>query len=173
MTTLRLLGAAGLALAVAALTVLLCLTLAFRGEVAGSLLGNAVAARARTADYLSVALTLLLGAAGAVDVLVISQRERATDLAVLRATGWTNRELARLALYEGTGLALLGSVTGALIGLATVLPLAQGVLRGHLPAIAAAAMAAILISTALVCAALTVPIRSLTRIAPAHLLAAD
>lgn len=43
---------------------------------------------ARTADYLSVTLTLLLGAAGAVDVLVMSQRERATDLAVLCATGW-------------------------------------------------------------------------------------
>ncbi len=47
-------------------------------------------AQARGADYVSVALSLLLGAAGAVDVLIISQRERATDLAVLRATGWTN-----------------------------------------------------------------------------------
>ncbi|GAB7110715.1 hypothetical protein JCM4814A_90320 [Streptomyces phaeofaciens JCM 4814] len=56
------LGAAGLALGVAAFTVLLSLTLAFRGEVAGSLLGNAVVAQARTADYLSVALSLLLGA---------------------------------------------------------------------------------------------------------------
>ncbi|MFF4490652.1 FtsX-like permease family protein [Streptomyces sp. NPDC001544] len=168
-----LLGAAGLALAVAAFTVLLSLTLAFRGEVAGSLLGNAVVARARTADYLSVALTLLLGAAGAVDVLVMSQRERATDLAVLRASGWTKRELARLTLYEGLGLALLGSVTGALIGLATVLTIAQGVLEGHLPAVAGAALVAVLASIGLVCAALAVPIRSLNRIAPSQLLAAD
>ncbi|WP_234360360.1 hypothetical protein [Streptomyces sp. DSM 15324] len=66
----------------------------------------AVVAQARTADYVSVALSLLLGAAGAVDVLVLSQRERAADLAVLGATGWSRRELGRLALYEGAGLAL-------------------------------------------------------------------
>ncbi|MFR0355267.1 FtsX-like permease family protein [Streptomyces sediminimaris] len=167
------LGAAGLALAVTAFTVLLSVTFAFRGEVAGSLLGDAVVAQARTADYLSVTLTLLLGAAGAVDVLVMSQRERATDLAVLRATGWTTHELARLTLYEGLGLALLGSLTGAAAGLATVLALGEGVLSGHLLPVAAAAGTAILLSTGLVCAALAVPIRTLTRIAPVRVLAAD
>jgi putative ABC transport system permease protein len=167
------LGAAGLALGVAAFTVLLALTLAFRGEVAGSLLGNAVVAQARSADYLSVALSLLLGAAGAVDVLVLSQRERAADLAVLRATGWTNRELARLTLWEGIGLSLLGGLSGAVVGLATVLALGQGVLGGRLPALAGAALLATLAAVALVCVALAVPIRSLSRIAPAQLLAAD
>ncbi|MEU1532046.1 ABC transporter permease [Streptomyces fagopyri] len=168
-----LLGAAGLALGVAAFTVLLALTLAFRGEVAGSLLGNAVVAHARSADYLSVALSLVLGAAGAVDVLVLSQRERAADLAVLRATGWTNRELAQLTLYEGIGLALLGSLSGAAIGLVAVAALGNGVLHGHLFAITGAALLATLAATGLVSAALTVPIRRLSRIAPARLLAAD
>ncbi|MFD6296069.1 FtsX-like permease family protein [Streptomyces sp. NPDC060235] len=168
-----LLGAAGLALGVAAFTVLLALTLAFRGEVAGSLLGSAVVAQAREADYLSVALSLLLGAAGAIDVLVISQRERAADLAVLRATGWTDRELARLTLYEGVGLALLGGLSGAVTGLAGVLVLGRGVLHGHLFMVAGAALLATLAATALVVAALAVPIRALSRIAPAHLLAAD
>ncbi|WP_128380523.1 FtsX-like permease family protein [Streptomyces cavernae] len=167
------LGAAGLALGVAAFTVLLCLTLAFRGEVAGSLLGNAVVAHARTADYVSVALSLLLGAAGAVDVLVLSQRERAADLAVLRATGWSNRELARLTLYEGAGLALLGGLTGAAAGLATVLALGQGVLAGRLPMVAGAALLATLAAVGLVCGVLSVPNRAMSRIAPAHLLAAD
>jgi putative ABC transport system permease protein len=166
-------GAAGLALGVAAFTVLLALALAFRGEVAGSLLGSAVVAQAREADYLSVALSLLLGAAGAIDVLVISQRERAADLAVLRATGWTNRELAKLTLYEGIGLALLGGLSGAGAGLAGVLTLGRGVLHGHLFPVAGAALLATLAATALVVAALTVPIRGLSRIAPAHLLAAD
>lgn len=168
-----LLGAAGLALGVAAFTVLLALTLAFQGEVAGSLLGNAVVAHARGADYLSVALSLVLGAAGAVDVLVLSQRERAADLAVLRATGWASRELALLTLYEGIGLALLGGLSGAVLGLGAVLALGQGVLQGHLLAIAGAALLATLAATALVSAALTVPIRKLSQIAPAHLLAAD
>lgn len=168
-----LLGAAGLALGVAAFTVLLSLTLAFRGEVAGSLLGNAVVARARTADYLSVALSLLLGAAGAVDVLVLSQRERAADLAVLRATGWTNRELARLTLYEGAGLALLGGLTGAAAGLITVLSIGQGLWEGRLPAVAGAALLATLAAIGLVCGVLAVPIRAQSRTAPARLLATD
>jgi putative ABC transport system permease protein len=168
-----LLGAAGLALGVAAFTVLLALTLAFRGEVAGSLLGNAVVAQARTADYLSVALSLLLGAAGAVDVLVLSQRERAADLAVLRATGWTGRELARLTLYEGMGLALLGGLSGAVVGLLTVLSLGQGMLDGRVLAVAGAALLATVAALTLVCAALTVPIRAMSRIAPAHLLAEE
>ncbi|RAJ29690.1 FtsX-like permease family protein [Kitasatospora sp. SolWspMP-SS2h] len=168
-----LLGAAGLALGVAAFTVLLALTLAFRGEVAGSLLGSAVVAQARGADYLSVALSLVLGAAGAVDVLVISQRERAADLAVLRATGWTNRELAKLTLHEGIGLALLGGLSGAVAGLAGVLALGRGVLHGHLLTVTGAALLATLAATALVVAALAVPIRGLSRISAADLAAAD
>ncbi|MFE0629326.1 FtsX-like permease family protein [Streptomyces sp. NPDC058864] len=165
------LGAAGLALAVAAFTVLLALTLGFRGEVAGSLLGNAVVAQARAADYLSVALSLLLGAAGAVDVLVLSMRERAADLAVLRATGWTTRELARLSYYEGALLAVLGGLAGAVTGLAAVLAIGWGTLGGRLPAVGGAALLATLAAVVLVCAALALPVRTQSRVAPAHLLA--
>lgn len=78
---------------------------------------------------------------------------------MLRATGWTNRELAMLTLYEGIGLALLGGLTGAVAGLLVVLSLGQGVLHGHLLAVAGAALLATLAATALVSAALTVPIR--------------
>ncbi|MDX3239000.1 ABC transporter permease [Streptomyces sp. ME03-5709C] len=164
------LGAAGLALAVAAFTVLLALTLGFQGEVAGSLLGNAVVAQARTADYLSVALSLLLGAAGAVDVLVLSMRERAADLAVLRATGWTTRELARLSFCEGALLAVLGGLAGAVTGLVAVLAIGWGTLGGRLPAVGGAALLATLAAVVLVCAALAFPVRSHSRIAPARLL---
>lgn len=167
------LGAAGLALGVAAFTVLLALTLAFRGEAAGSLLGNAVVAQARGVDYLSVALSLLLGAAGAVDVLVLSQRERAADLAVLRATGWTNRELARLTLHEGVVLALVGGLSGVAVGLAVVLSLGQGMLDGRVLPVDGAALLATAAAVALVCAALALPIRTMSRIAPAQLLAEE
>ncbi|MGW2047347.1 FtsX-like permease family protein [Streptomyces sp. NPDC001858] len=167
------LGAAGLALGVAAFTVLLSLTLAFRGEVAGSLLGNAVVAQARTADYFSVALSLLLGAAGAVDVLVLSQRERAADLAVLGAAGWSRRELGRLALYEGAALALLGGLTGAVAGLSTVLMIGQGLWEGRLLLMAEAALLATLAGVVLVCGVLSIPVRTMSRIAPAQLLARE
>jgi ABC-type lipoprotein release transport system permease subunit len=167
------LGAAGLALGVAAFTILLAVTLAFQGEVTGSLLGNAIIAQARAADYLSVALSLLLGAAGAVDVLVLSQRERAGDLAVLRATGWTSRNLARLTLYEGVGLALLGGLTGSVLGLVVVTALSSDLLGGHLLMLSAAGLLGTLAALLLITATLFIPIRALNRIAPAHLLAAE
>ena len=166
------LGAAGLALGVAAFTILLAVTLAFRGEVTGSLLGNAVVAQARVADYLSVALSLLLGAAGAVDVLVLSQRERAGDLAVLRATGWTYRDLARLPLYEGIGLALLGSLTGSVLGVGVIAALGSDLLGGHILMLVTAGLIGTLAALLLITVTLIIPIRALNRIAPASLLAA-
>lgn len=48
------LGVAGLGLAVAALTVLLAVSFAFRGTVAGSLLGAVVIADVRVVDYIAV-----------------------------------------------------------------------------------------------------------------------
>ncbi|WP_370118536.1 FtsX-like permease family protein [Streptacidiphilus sp. MAP12-33] len=169
-----LLGASGLALGVAAFTVLLGVTLAFRGEVAGSLLGDAVVAQARGVDYASVALSLLLGAAGAVDVLVLSQRERAADLAVLRACGWSGRELSRLALLEGLWLALFGGLLGAGAGLGTLALLGRGLLDGGRAAdLAAAGLLAATAGVVLVCTALAVPARALGRLAPARLLATD
>ncbi|WP_037609331.1 FtsX-like permease family protein [Streptacidiphilus rugosus] len=168
------LGAAGLALGVAAFTVLLGVTLAFHGEVAGSLLGDAVVARARTVDYASVALSLLLGAAGAVDVLVLSQRERAADLAVLRACGWSTRELARLTLAEGVWLSALGGAAGAGAGLGVLAALGRGLLGGgRVVALTTAGLLAAAAGVALVCAALAFAIRALSRLAPARLLAAD
>jgi putative ABC transport system permease protein len=158
---------------VAAFTILLAVTLAFQGEVTGSLLGNAIVAQARPADYLSVMLSLLLGTAGAIDVLVLSQRERAGDLAVLRATGWTSRNLAKLTLFEGIGLALLGGLTGSVLGVAVVTALSADLLSGHLLMLGAAGLLGTLAALALIMATLFVPIRALSRIAPAHLLAAE
>lgn len=168
-----LLGAAGLALGVAAFTVLLSVTLAFHGEVAGSLLGDAVVAQARAVDFASVALSLLLGAAGAVDVLVLSQRERAADLAVLRACGWSGRELTRLALTEGVCLSTFGGALGAGAGLAVLANLGSGLLAGRALALTGAGLLATAAGVALVCCALAFPIRALSRLAPAGLLAAD
>jgi hypothetical protein len=69
-----------------------------------------------------------------------SQRERAGDLAILRATGWTARDLARLPLYEGIGLTLLGGLTGSVLGVAIVTALSFDLLGGHLLMFAAAGL---------------------------------
>nr|WP_055504232.1 FtsX-like permease family protein [Nonomuraea pusilla] len=113
-------GALGLALGVAAVTILLAITFAFRGEVIGSLLGDAVVAQARTVDYIAIGLTVLLGAAGALDLLLISLRERAGELAALRALGWSRGHLVRLASLEGAGIGVFGGVLGATAGILVV-----------------------------------------------------
>jgi ABC-type antimicrobial peptide transport system permease subunit len=103
---------------IAALTVLLGIDLAFSQQVTGSLLGSFVSGEVRGVDYLSASLAVALGAASVADVLYLNLRERAAELAALSATGWRRRHLTRLALYEGAGIGVLGSLAGGLVGLA-------------------------------------------------------
>jgi len=102
---------------VGALAGLLVISTAFRGVVAGTLLGNVVAVQVRAVDYVTTSLVLLLAAAAVTDVLVLSMRERAVELVTLRVTGWSDGQLARLVLSEGLGIGLLGSLLGATVGI--------------------------------------------------------
>jgi ABC-type antimicrobial peptide transport system permease subunit len=102
---------------VAALTVLLGIQLAFSQQVTGSLLGNFVSGEVRGVDYLSAGLAVILGAASVADVLYLNLRERRPEFAALAATGWQRGHLARVALYEGTAIGLLGSLVGGLAGM--------------------------------------------------------
>jgi putative ABC transport system permease protein len=113
-----LLGITSLAIGVGGLTVLVGATLAFKNLLVGTLLGGAVSVQVSGSDYAAVAVIIVLSLAAIADVLYLNQRERATELATLRATGWTRRALARLTIIEGFGIALLGSVLGGGIGLA-------------------------------------------------------
>lgn len=164
-----LLGVTGLALSIAALSVLLAVSLAFRGQVAGSLLGSVVSVQVRAVDYVSVALTVLLGAMSVIDVLLVNQRERAGELATLGTTGWSGGELARLTAYEGLGMAAVGSAVGAAAGLA----LAAALDHSSLPTVSAAAALAALGGMAVVLGTLLVPLRALSRLAPAAVLAEE
>jgi putative ABC transport system permease protein len=107
-----------LAVGVAALTTLLAITLAFRGAVVGSVLGDTVAVNVRTVDYIAVLITVGLAAVGVADVLYLNVRERAAELALLRATGWSSRQLATLIAGEALILGCAGSLLGAVTGVA-------------------------------------------------------
>jgi ABC-type lipoprotein release transport system permease subunit len=108
-----LVGALSLAVGVAALTMLTAVTLAFRGAVVGSLLGNAVAVQVRDADYVAFAATVALGVLAVADVLFLNIRERAAELATIRALGWPESALGRLVVAEGAAIGLCGSLAGA------------------------------------------------------------
>lgn len=111
----------------AGLTGLLAITVAFRGSVVGSLLGDAISLQARRVDYLAVTITLLLAAIAVADVSYLNMRERREDLALLRAVGWTTRQLGRLITLEGLLIGLAGSVAGAMLGLAVTALLAGSI----------------------------------------------
>jgi putative ABC transport system permease protein len=164
-----LVGAVSLAVGITALTMVAALSLAFRGVVVGSLLGNAVAVQVRGVDYVAVAATVVLGVLAVADVVFLNITERAAELAAIRAFGWRESTLSRLVVTEGVIIGLAGSLAGAAIGLGAAATFA-GQAPGRLYLVAAAAVAAGVLITA---AAALLPTQALRRLPAAHLLAAD
>ncbi|MET2717151.1 FtsX-like permease family protein [Streptomyces harbinensis] len=105
-----------LAVGIAAVTFVTAVLWHFRGAAAGTLLGQAVTLEIRAVDLAAVVLTVLLGAFALADVLYVGLRERDAELAVLRATGWSDRALTRLVMAEGALLGAAGAVLGAAAG---------------------------------------------------------
>jgi ABC-type antimicrobial peptide transport system permease subunit len=164
-----LVGALSLAVGVAALTLLTAITVAFRGVVVGSLLGNAVAVQVRGVDYVAVAATVALGVLAVADVVFLNIRERAAELATIRSFGWRESAMARLVVTEGAVIGLAGSLVGAALGLAGAAEF-TGQVPGRVAVAAACAAAAGVLVTA---AAALLPAQLLRRLPAAHLLAEE
>jgi putative ABC transport system permease protein len=162
-------GAVSLAVGVTALTVLAAVTFAFRGVVVGSLLGNAVALQVRGADYVAVTATIALGVLAVADVVFLNIRERAPELAAVRAFGWREAALSRLVITEGAIIGLAGSLAGAALGL-TAAALFAGQLPATLYLIAGAAVVGGLLVTTM---AALLPAQTLRRLPAAQLLAEE
>jgi putative ABC transport system permease protein len=162
-------GAVSLAVGVTALTVLAAVTFAFRGVVVGSLLGNAIAVQVRGVDYVAVTATVALGVLAVADVVFLNIRERAPELAAIRAFGWRETALSRLIITEGAIIGLAGSLAGATLGV-----VAAAHLAGQLPATfyliaATAVVGGMLVTTT----AAILPAQALRRLPAAHLLAEE
>jgi len=163
------LGALSLGVGVTALTILAAVTFAFRGVVVGSLLGNAVALQARGVDYVAGIAMVALGVLAVADVVVLNIRERAAELATLRALGWPESALGRLVITEGVVIGLVGALSGAVLGLAASAEFA-GQLSDRLYVVAVLAIG----GGALVAAvAAILPARALRHLPAAHLLAEE
>jgi ABC-type antimicrobial peptide transport system permease subunit len=111
-----LIAVAGLAVGICSTVLLLAITTSFNGQLAGDLLGEAVTVRVRGVDYAAIAVMLAIGVFGITDVLYLNIRERAKELATLAATGWSRTDVARLITLEGSGLGLIGSLVGTVVG---------------------------------------------------------
>jgi putative ABC transport system permease protein len=164
-----LIGVVSLAVGIAALTMLTAVTVAFRGVVVGSLLGDAVAVQVRGVDYAAAGATVVLGVLAVADVVFLNITERAAELATMRSFGWRDTELARLVVTEGGIIGAIGSLAGAGFGLTGAAWFA-GQLPARLLAIAAAGVAAGIIITA---TAALLPAALLRRLSAARLLAEE
>ena len=163
------LGALSVGIGVCALTLLLAAGVAFHDTLVGTLLGDAVAVRVRGTDLVAVVATVLLGVAAVADVLYLGIRERAAELATLRATGWDERALGRLAVSEALLIGAAGSLAGAGAGLGAVTWFAGELPAGLLATSAAAATA----GTVLAGLAALIPAAWLRRMPVVPLLAGD
>lgn len=108
-----LLGAAALAVGVAALVGLVGISASFHGSVSGTVLGDAVVVQVKGSDYAAAVIASILGAATIADVLYVNIRDRAAEYALLHAVGWRDRALARLVLSEAAAMAGAGALVGA------------------------------------------------------------
>jgi putative ABC transport system permease protein len=131
------LGALSLAVGVLAVTVVLGLTFQFHGALAGTVLGQLVSVRVRSADLIAAVTTIALGGLAVADLLYLNVRERAAELATLRALGWPDGRVAVLVVAEAVAIGLLGAIPGAALGLLATAALAGGI--GPWLAVAAAA----------------------------------
>ncbi len=110
------LGVGGLVIGVGALSVLFGIDLSFYTLASGTALGDFLTTQVRPVDYLSVALAIALGGLSVADVLFLNLKERAPESVTLRSCGWEERHLRLLALFEGLGMGLIGSLAGAILG---------------------------------------------------------
>jgi ABC-type antimicrobial peptide transport system permease subunit len=160
---------AGLAVGVAALTILLAVTIGFKGAVVGSVLGEAVSIQVRSADVVAVITLVALSTIGVCDTLYLNIRERAAELAVLRSSGWADADVRRLVLLEGLWLGATGALLGATGGLLVSSLFTGGVHGGSILTAAAAASVGVLV----VLLGSAVPASLMKRLSTAPLLAAE
>ncbi|TDC85947.1 ABC transporter permease [Micromonospora sp. KC606] len=162
-----LLGAMSLTIGVAALTMLLAITFAFRGAVTGTLLGEVVTLQARTVDHIAVAVTIVLGIVSVADVLYLNISERAAEFALFGAVGWTDAVLRRLVVIEAIAVGVIGGTLGAAAGLGAAAAFAGGITTP----IVWCAVAALPTGVAVSAVSVVVPVAMLRRLPTAQLLA--
>jgi putative ABC transport system permease protein len=164
-----LLGATGLVVGVAALTILLGIEHAFRGTLVGTLLGQAIALQVRGVDLVAVALTIALAALSVADVIFLNLRERAAELVTLQTLGWSDREIAALIGLETLALGALGSLTGAVVGVTV----GSALIGVPLWPLAVAALLSAAGGMAATCGASLLPLSQIRRFTPPTVLASE
>ncbi len=110
------LGLLTIALVAALVTVFLGSILFLHGYLSVTLLGEAVLAHIGSIQYLVAGIACLIAGFATADVLLMSVIERRREVGILKATGWRDRLVFQLFLWEAIGLAAASGLTGWLVG---------------------------------------------------------
>ncbi len=67
-------------------------------------------------NYVILGLILLIGAVGIVNVIILSALERMEEIGMMKAMGLKEKEIVKVFSFEATGIGLIGSSIGCLVG---------------------------------------------------------
>jgi uncharacterized protein YacL len=107
-----------LSVAVAVLSVVITVAVAFRGELLTTLLGRAVSTRVNGYDIAAAAAAATLAAVSLAVGWMTALRERRAELAALAALGWSGRQVRRLVVTQTVLVGLAGALSGLLLAVA-------------------------------------------------------
>ena len=108
-------AAAGVAVASTAVATILAIQAEFNGRAVGTLLGDAVTIQVRAPDLAAAALGFLLAGLGLYHLMATEVRERAMELALLRAVGWPGATILRVLIVEAALVGVAGAAVGGLV----------------------------------------------------------
>jgi ABC-type antimicrobial peptide transport system permease subunit len=105
-----------IAVATALITLFLGITFYLHGYLSGTLLGETILTHIGSVQYLIAAISFLIAGFATADVLLMGVIERKREIGVLKATGWRDRLVFQLFLWEAVGLAASAGILGWLVG---------------------------------------------------------
>jgi lipoprotein-releasing system permease protein len=72
------------------------------------------------AAYLTSAFSLIASSFAIASILIVSVLQKAKQIGILKAMGARRRQIQTIFIFEGLGVALLGSLAGAILGTAII-----------------------------------------------------
>jgi putative ABC transport system permease protein len=109
------LGALAIALGASTLGVLVLVEAAFRGQLDTTVLGTYLSGEVRPFHLVLAALTVVVGAIAAAEVVTLSYLERRAHLGALRALGWPASAVARFLVAQAGVLSIAGGLAAAIV----------------------------------------------------------
>jgi predicted lysophospholipase L1 biosynthesis ABC-type transport system permease subunit len=103
-------GIAALALGATLLGGIELISAGFRGQLDTTILGAYLSGQVRPFHFVVAALTLVVGAIAAAQVITLTYLERRVHLATLRALGWSRADVVKMLLGQAIGLGLIAAV---------------------------------------------------------------